>query len=766
MMAGYHVASLTSSWKLAILLVSLLCSSCIVLANQEMAKDEEAWQQADIIVAKLLAQPCDAGSPGLTSQERTLLHAIETTTHHLEAARKFDQERKYLEGVVELIHLFNNAKRVTETTWAFNHETYLAIEHCRPVKNSVYLWARALPEYQLESSSVKKRYQTISEDMYQICKSARRFHARNPHPNQDSSSNVIGELAHEARSKMVKDLTTFDAWCGNRTSFCPESWILGGQVFSLRIAQKYEEAMSLLSSYGIVIFPSKSRTSPGLTVNLWKNVWRSIQAIQKVYVRLPATNRLLRSRFLAAELAHLIVEVPGSVRGWEGDVGQMEKDWEKNRLSSFLSSSSSLVWGKSSDIAWRTLRVFSSVSALSRVKLLLFSSTRALLASFNRLVLSSHKSSWLERGLTGIALDPAGRRMLPNLLKLVMLCLLQVFILEGRLADALLVAQRAKSLLQTLDGSLAAARSSSSPPPPRPDVVEKELAKMSVSEKLEAAWPGLSRMLLVEKSKLFRWIGDKSQCVASSQAAVLLGATTSSLEAMGDCLRMREGGGEASLLAAILSYVVHAMKGKKEEIETNSMLWYLRALGMSVKTRGLSGVGQVASVIIVKISAPIVRELIDLVKRSLWVLGKQTVQVFRQTCSFVQDLSSWIRRGELRRLLVRQGEKLMSLGEMASLQWMRDLGSLADEWKYISDGLLSSLRRAWSWLNAAEAGGGGGRERQWAWKETMKRWREQGRCARPMKAAGDNDIIHLFGEKSVMGFYRCSKTSIRKAYHK
>jgi len=48
----------------------------------------------------------------------------------------------------------------------------------------------------------------------------------------------------------------------------------------------------------------------------------------------------------------------------------------------------------------------------------------------------------------------------------------------------------------------------------------------------------------------------------------------------------------------------------------------------------------------------------------------------------------------------------------------------------------------------------------------MKRWREQGRCARPMKAAGDNDIIHLFGEKSVMGFYRCSKTSIRKAYHK
>mmetsp|Transcript_35400 Transcript_35400/g.110669 ORF Transcript_35400/g.110669 Transcript_35400/m.110669 type:complete len:364 (-) Transcript_35400:1156-2247(-) len=341
MMAGYHVASLTSSWKLAILLVSLLCSSCIVLANQEMAKDEEvrrrvasiaslleqrdcshlkgrqlsdcscrlvmpgveqAWQQADIIVAKLLAQPCDAGSPGLTSQERTLLHAIETTTHHLEAARKFDQERKYLEGVVELIHLFNNAKRVTETTWAFNHETYLAIEHCS-------LWARALPEYQLESSSVKKRYQTISEDMYQICKSARRFHARNPHPNQDSSSNVIGELAHEARSKMVKDLTTFDAWCGNRTSFCPESWILGGQVFSLRIAQKYEEAMSLLSSYGIVIFPSKSRTSPGLTVNLWKNVWRSIQAIQKVYVRLPATNRLLRSRFLAAELAHLIVEV-------------------------------------------------------------------------------------------------------------------------------------------------------------------------------------------------------------------------------------------------------------------------------------------------------------------------------------------------------------------------------------------------------------------------------------------------------------------------
>ena len=97
------------------------------------------------------------------------------------------------------------------------------------------------------------------------------------------------------------------------------------QVFSLRIAQKYEEAMSLLSSYGIVIFPSKSRPSPGLpcghccacmtpsptglTVNLWKNVWRSIQAIQKVYVRLPATNRMLRSRFLAAELAHLIVEV-------------------------------------------------------------------------------------------------------------------------------------------------------------------------------------------------------------------------------------------------------------------------------------------------------------------------------------------------------------------------------------------------------------------------------------------------------------------------
>eukprot|EP00960_Hanusia_phi_P025746 745856-Hanusia_phi.AAC.1 len=229
--------------KLSILFASLLCSAFIVRANQDVANDddvrrrvaviaslleerdcshlkgrqlsdcscrvvmpgvEQAWGQGDVLAANMLARPCDAGSPGLTQQERTLLNAVDTTSHHLEAAQKFEEEKKHLDAVMEFVHLFNNAKRVVDTSWAFSHETFLAIEHCRPdvtpgssvsLTSPCSLWARALPEYQLSSSNVKKRYQTIAQEMYDICRAARKFHAQTASPTH-GSNNVVGELTH------------------------------------------------------------------------------------------------------------------------------------------------------------------------------------------------------------------------------------------------------------------------------------------------------------------------------------------------------------------------------------------------------------------------------------------------------------------------------------------------------------------------------------------------------------------------------------------
>mmetsp|Transcript_42062 Transcript_42062/g.65774 ORF Transcript_42062/g.65774 Transcript_42062/m.65774 type:complete len:665 (+) Transcript_42062:488-2482(+) len=54
----------------------------------------------------------------------------------------------------------------------------------------------------------------------------------------------------------------------------------------------------------------------------------------------------------------------------------------------------------------------------------------------------------------------------------------------------------------------------------------------------------------------------------------------------------------------------------------------------------------------------------------------------------------------------------------------------------------------------------GDKKSKWSWGS------KQGRCERPFQSVSDSEVVRIFGGDSALGLHRCSKSGVRKAFHK